>query len=75
MPVKFAAAPVPETPILLKVPVATESGKVLRISGRGIPHFGGYGRGNMYVELKVRIPKRLSKKQKDLLESLKKEGL
>ena len=63
------------TTILLKVPVATESGKVLRISGRGIPHFGGYGRGNMYVELKVRIPKRLSKKQKDLLESLKKEGL
>jgi molecular chaperone DnaJ len=63
------------TNILLQVPEGTESGKVLRISGKGIPHFGGYGKGNLYVELKVKTPKKLSRKQKELLEKLKEEGL
>lgn len=64
-----------KTKILLKVPEGTESGKVLRISGKGIPHFSGYGRGNLYVELIVRTPKKLTKKQKELFEKLKEEGL
>jgi molecular chaperone DnaJ len=63
------------TKILLKVPSGTESGKVLRISGKGIPHFSGYGRGNLYVELIIKIPKRLTKEQKRLLDQLRKEGL
>ena len=61
--------------ILLAVPSGTESGKILRISGKGIPHFSGYGRGNLYVELVVKTPKKLTKKQKELLEQLKEEGL
>ncbi len=60
---------------LLKVPPGTESGKILRISDKGIPHFSGYGKGDMYVELVVKTPKRLTKKQKELLEELKKEGI
>ncbi|MBU3896239.1 molecular chaperone DnaJ [Patescibacteria group bacterium] len=64
-----------KTDILLKVPAGIDSGKVLRISGKGIPHFGGYGRGDLYVELKVKTPARLSKKQKELLEKLKEEGM
>ena len=63
------------TNILLEVPAGTESGKVLRISGKGILHFGGYGRGNLYIELKVKTPKKLSRKQKELFERLKEEGL
>ena len=63
------------TNILLEVPAGTESGKILRISGKGIPHFGGYGRGNLYVELKVKTPKKLSRKQKELFDELKKEGI
>jgi molecular chaperone DnaJ len=61
--------------ILLKVPAGTESGKILRISGKGIPHFRGAGRGNLYVQLIVKTPKKLTKKQKELLEKLKEEGL
>jgi molecular chaperone DnaJ len=61
--------------ILMKVPPGTESGKVLRISGKGIPHFSGYGRGNMYVELIVKTPQKLTKKQKELFEKLKEEGI
>ncbi|PIU46779.1 molecular chaperone DnaJ [bacterium (Candidatus Gribaldobacteria) CG07_land_8_20_14_0_80_33_18] len=61
--------------ISLKVPAGTESGKVLRISGKGIPHFSGYGRGDMYVNLIIKTPKNLTKQQKELLEKLKEEGV
>jgi molecular chaperone DnaJ len=61
--------------ILLKVPSGTESGKVFLISKKGIPHFSGRGRGNLYVELIVKTPKKLTKKQKALLEKLKEEGI
>jgi len=45
------------------VPAGTESGKVFRISGKGIPQFGRYGRGNLYVELILKIPKKLKEKE------------
>jgi len=61
--------------ILLKIPAGSESGKVLRISKKGIPHFSRYGRGDLYIELIVKTPKRLTKKQKELLRKLKEEGL
>jgi len=61
--------------LLLKVPEGVESGKTFKVSGRGIPRFAGYGRGDMYVRLVVRTPKKLTKKQKELLERLKEEGI
>ncbi len=64
-----------EKKLELIVPSGTESGKILRISGKGIPHFSGFGRGNLYVELEIETPKKLTKKQKELLEKLKQEGL
>ncbi len=63
------------TNILLQVPAGTESGKILRISGKGIPHFNGYGKGNLYIELKVKTPKKLSRNQKELFDKLRQEGL
>jgi len=61
--------------IVLKVPSGVESGKVLRISNKGIPHFKGFGRGDFYVKLLIKTPKRLSRKQKKILEELRKEGM
>jgi len=61
--------------ILLKIPAGTESGKMFRISGKGVSRFGSYGRGNMYVEVNIAVPKKLTKKQKELLEDLRAEGL
>ena len=61
--------------IILKIPSGTESGEVLRVSGKGIPHFSSYGRGNLYVELVVKTPKKLTKKQKELLERMREEGI
>ena len=63
------------TKILFKVPAGTESGKIFRIAGKGIPNFSGRSRGNMYVELEVKTPNKLTKRQKELLENLKEEGL
>ncbi|OGZ69234.1 MAG: molecular chaperone DnaJ [Candidatus Staskawiczbacteria bacterium RIFCSPHIGHO2_02_FULL_42_22] len=61
--------------IVLTVPPGTESGRMLRISGKGIPHFDEYGRGNLYVELQINTPKKVSKRQKQILDELRKEGL
>jgi molecular chaperone DnaJ len=61
--------------IILEVPKGTESGKVLKIRNKGVPHFGRGGRGDLFVELKIKVPQRLTKKQKDLLQKLKKENL
>jgi len=63
------------TKILLTIPRGIESGKVLKISGKGIPHFSGLGRGNMLVEIEVVTPKKLTREQKELLEKLKNQGL
>lgn len=61
--------------ILLKIPSGTSSGKVFRISGKGIPGFQTKRTGNLYVETSIDTPKRLSRKQKMLLNELNKQGL
>ena len=63
------------TKILLKIPAGTESGKVFRVSGKGVPHFSGWGRGHLYITTDIKVPKKISKEQKEILEDLKEEGL
>jgi molecular chaperone DnaJ len=47
----------------VKIPEGTESGQIFRLRGKGIP-----GRGDMLVEVSIIVPKKLSKKQKKILE-------
>lgn len=61
--------------IALKIPSGTESGKVFKVSGKGTPHFASNKRGDLYVQTKISIPKKLSRKQKELLKKLKEEGM
>jgi len=61
--------------IFLKIPQGTPPKKVFRISKKGLPHFSGWGRGDLYVEVTVKVPKKLTKKQRELLKQLKEEGL
>ena len=63
------------TKVLLTIPQGIESGKVLKVSGKGIPHFSGLGRGSMLVEIEIVTPTKLTKHQKELLERLKNEGI
>lgn len=63
------------TKIFLKIPAGSETGKILKISGKGITHFSNQNRGDLYVRLIIRIPKKITKKQKELLEELQRQGL
>lgn len=53
--------------VKLKVPSGTESGKTFRIRGKGLPKRGG-GHGDLMVTVRVEVPSRLSKDEKELLE-------
>lgn len=59
----------------LKIPAGIESGAVLKVKGKGMKIIGHSGRGDFYVQIKVKTPKSLTREQKELLEKLKKEGL
>lgn len=59
----------------LKIPKGTQGGDLVRLSGKGMPRLRGVGRGDYYVKIKVAVPKKLSKRAKELLEKLRKEGL
>lgn len=61
-------------PVKLKIPEATPSNKVFILRGKGIKNLRGAGRGDHLVEIEVEIPKKLTKKQKELLEEFEKEG-
>jgi len=52
--------------IKVKVPAGTQNGKMLRIRDEGVPV--GNHRGNLYIKLMVRVPEKLSRKGRDLLE-------
>jgi len=57
----------------LKIPEGIESGAVIRLEDKGMPHLQRRGFGDMMVKVRVKTPKRLSKKARELLEELKKE--
>jgi curved DNA-binding protein len=59
----------------VKAPKGAQNGARLRLKGQGLPHFKGSDRGDLYVKLNVKVPKKLSKRQKELLEELAQEGL
>jgi molecular chaperone DnaJ len=59
--------PTLEGPVTVKVPAGTNSGKTLRVRNKGAPRQKG-GNGDLLVKVDVEIPKRLSHKEKDLLE-------
>ncbi len=60
--------------VKLKVPAGTQSGKVLKLAGKGIPVLQGYGRGDQLVVIRVETPTRLTSRQKELLEEFVREG-
>ena len=54
----------------LRIEAGTESGTVLRLKGKGVPHLQRRGRGDLFVTLHIVTPTRLSKEERSLLERL-----
>ncbi len=63
--------PTLEGDVDLKVPAGTQSEKVFALRGKGMPGLHGRGRGDLFVKLQVRVPDKLSGRQKELLEQLR----
>ena len=57
----------------LKVPEGVQSGTTMKIRGKGVPVLNGHGKGDLFVEVRVQTPGKLSKRQRELLQEL--EGI
>ena len=54
----------------IKVPEGTQSGKEFKLRGKGVPHLNDHGKGDLVVEVRVAVPNRLTKPQRELLKQL-----
>jgi molecular chaperone DnaJ len=57
----------------LKIPAGTQLDSLVRLRGKGLPRYGASGKGDIVVKLNVRVPERLTDRQKSLLKELAKE--
>ena len=55
----------------IKVDAGTQSGKIMRLRGKGLPSVDSYGNGDLLVNINVWTPQKLSSEEKDLLEKLR----
>jgi molecular chaperone DnaJ len=76
MPISFTQAalgarievPTLDGKVEMSIPAGTQSGKVFRLRGKGVPHLNAQGRGDQHVRVTVEVPRHLTKKQRELLE-------
>jgi len=52
------------------VPPGSQHGDTVRLKGKGMPHLRGFGSGDLIVHLAVEVPKKLTKRQKEILSEL-----
>jgi molecular chaperone DnaJ len=57
--------------VRIKIEAGMQSGKILRLRGKGVPSINGYGTGDLLVHVNVWTPKTLDKKQKQFFETMK----
>ncbi|MBU1151621.1 molecular chaperone DnaJ, partial [Patescibacteria group bacterium] len=58
----------------IKIPPGTEDGKVFKLSGKGVPKINSSSHGDHLVKVKIDVPAKLSKKERELYEQLAKES-
>lgn len=82
VPVSFAQAtlgdeidvPTLEGKVKLKVPAGTQTGKILRLRGKGLPSLRSPARGDQLIHIFAEVPTKLSKRQRELIEEFAAEG-
>lgn len=52
---------------IVEIEPGTQPGAVIRFSGEGVPRLRGYGRGDLFIEVEVKIPKQVTPRQAELL--------
>ncbi|HSI75792.1 MAG TPA: molecular chaperone DnaJ [Lunatimonas sp.] len=57
--------------VKIKLDPGTQSGKILRLKGKGIKELNGYGKGDQLIHVNVWTPKQLNKEEREMLESLR----
>ncbi|HAH60077.1 MAG: molecular chaperone DnaJ [Lentimicrobium sp.] len=65
-----AEIPTIEGKVRIKIEPGTQSGKVLRLKGKGIPSLNGYGKGDQLININVWTPQNLSREERELLNKL-----
>jgi molecular chaperone DnaJ len=65
--------PTLEGKVTMRLPAGTQSGKVFRLRGKGLPALGGYGKGDELVTVVIEVPETLSERERELLEQLASE--
>ena len=78
LPITFSEAalgtqveiPTVDSRVKLKIPAGTQSGRKFRLKGKGAPRLKGKGQGDMIVTVKVVVPQKLNKKQREAIEKL-----
>jgi len=63
--------PTPDGRVSLKVPAGSADGKLLRVKGRGTPKLKEHGRGDLLARVRVDVPKKLTKAQREALEGFR----
>src|SRR5215831_2586488 len=67
---EFAVPTLDNKQSTVKVPAGTQSGRILRVRGEGVPFLREHGRGDLQIHLKVRTPTDLTDEQKKLMRQL-----
>lgn len=57
----------------VKIRPGIQPGQIIKLKGKGMPRFGGYGRGDLLVKVDISVPEKLTSQQRTLLEQLAKE--
>ncbi len=65
--------PTLDGPSSVRIRGGTQAGEVIRLKGKGMPHFRGYGRGDLLIRVGISVPEKITSKQRALLEELGRE--
>jgi len=67
--------PTPQGDVWVNIPKSAQPGSQIRLRGKGVPHLQSHGAGDEIIRLILEVPRRLSGKQKKLLEELQQQGI